>query len=134
MVATFISANRIKQLMSMLIGEFARLTGLSADTLRYYEKIGLLPAVQRNAGGQRQYTRHDLDWVAFILRLKHTGMPLHDIQRYGQLRAQGAASYQNRQQLLQAHHDRLSAHIQAQREHLEALEAKIAFYQNQKPA
>lgn len=72
----------------MRIQAFATLTGLGVHTLRYYEKLGLLvPA--RNASGHRDYSRSELDWAAFIKRLKATDMPLEEIQRYALLRSQG---------------------------------------------
>ena len=64
------------------IRQFAARTGLSADTLRYYEKIGLLRQVARDASGFRVYGPRDLEWIGFILRLKDTGMALDDIIRY----------------------------------------------------
>lgn len=71
------------------IGQFAARTGLSADTLRYYEKIGLLRHVARDASGFRVYGPRDLEWIGFILRLKDTGMALDDIIRYADLRECG---------------------------------------------
>ena len=64
------------------IQQFAARTGLFADTLRYYEKIGLLRQVARDASGFRVYGPRDLEWIGFILRLKDTGMALDDIIRY----------------------------------------------------
>ncbi len=52
------------------IAEVARRTGLSKDTLRYYEKAGLIEAVKRSSGGQRRYAANDLDWLTFLLRLR----------------------------------------------------------------
>ena len=71
------------------IQEFAALTGLSADTLRYYEKEGLL-APARYANGYRIYSERDAAWLAFILRLKETNMPLAQIKAFARLRAGGA--------------------------------------------
>ena len=61
----------------MIIGEFSRLTGISAYTLRYYEKKGLLH-VERDGAGRRDYREADVEWVKFIKRLKDTGMLLRD--------------------------------------------------------
>uniref|UniRef100_UPI000463ED31 MerR family transcriptional regulator n=1 Tax=Franconibacter helveticus TaxID=357240 RepID=UPI000463ED31 len=72
----------------MRIQAFAEMTGLTAHTLRYYEKLGLL-SPQRSAAGHRDYRQSDVDWVAFIQRLKATDMPLEAIQRYAALRSQG---------------------------------------------
>ncbi|EQM72491.1 MerR family transcriptional regulator [Pseudomonas stutzeri] len=113
------------------IQQFAARTGLSADTLRYYEKIGLLRHVARDASGFRVYGPRDLEWVSFVLRLKDTGMPLEDITRYADLREQGETTLAARQALLEAHAARLQARLQRDQEHLDALQAKIELYRRQ---
>lgn len=113
------------------IQQFAARTGLSADTLRYYEKIGLLRHVARDANGFRVYGPRDLEWVSFVLRLKDTGMPLEDITRYADLREQGGTTLAARQTLLEAHAARLQARLQRDQEHLDALQAKIELYRRQ---
>jgi DNA-binding transcriptional MerR regulator len=85
------------------IAEVAQRTGLSKDTLRYYEKAGLVEAVERSSGGQRRYATADLDWLAFLLRLRATGMPIADMQRFAELRKQGDASIAERLALLSRH-------------------------------
>ncbi|ALB63707.1 Transcriptional regulator, MerR family [Cronobacter condimenti 1330] len=111
----------------MRIQEFAALSGLGAHTLRYYEKLGLLvPA--RNSSGHRDYRRADLDWAAFIKRLKETDMPLEEIQRYALLRAQGDATAGARRALLAEHALRLEARLAQQTEHLARLKEKMAYY------
>ncbi|MCF6755728.1 MerR family transcriptional regulator [Pseudomonas balearica] len=112
------------------IGQFAARTGLSADTLRYYEKIGLLRHTVRDASGRRVYGARDAEWVGFILRLKDTGMALGDILRYADLREQGDATRAARQALLEAHAQRLQARLARDREHLAALQAKIELYRH----
>ncbi len=115
------------------IRQFAARTGLSADTLRYYEKIGLLRQVARDASGFRVYGPRDLEWIGFILRLKDTGMALDDIIRYADLRECGDTTLAARQMLLEQHaarHER----IQRDHEHLDALRAKIALYRQQTSA
>jgi len=113
------------------IQQFAQRTGLSADTLRYYEKIGLLRHVARDASGFRVYGPRDLEWVGFILRLKDTGMALDDIIRYADLRERGESTLAARQALLEAHAAKLQARLERDREHLTALQAKIARYRQQ---
>lgn len=111
----------------MRIQEFSTLTGLGVHTLRYYEKLGLLvPA--RNASGHRDYRRADLDWAAFIKRLKETDMPLEAIQRYAHLRAQGDATAAERRELLAQHAQHLEARLAQQAEHLARLKEKMAYY------
>ncbi|MBO9469925.1 MerR family transcriptional regulator [Endozoicomonas sp. G2_2] len=112
----------------MNIRQFAERSGVSADTLRYYEKIGVLRRIARNPSGHRQFDRSDLDWIAFVLRLKATGMPLADIRRYAELRSQGPATEAERQALLEAHARDLETRIARDRGHLAAINDKIAFY------
>jgi len=116
------------------IRQFAARTGLSADTLRYYEKIGLLRQVARDASGFRVYGPRDLEWIGFILRLKDTGMALDDIIRYAELRECGDATLAARQALLEQHAARLHERIQRDHQHLDALQAKIALYRQQTSA
>ena len=80
---------------------FSAQTGLSAYTIRYYEKLGLLPGIQRNASGHRAFTTQDLEWVRFIVRLKDTGMSLDDILTYSRLRALGSTTLASRQKMLE---------------------------------
>ncbi|MBS9723506.1 MerR family transcriptional regulator [Stutzerimonas stutzeri] len=116
------------------IRQFAARTGLSADTLRYYEKIGLLRQVARDASGFRVYGPRDLEWIGFILRLKDTGMALDDIIRYAELRECGDTTLAARQALLEEHATRLQERIQRDHDHLDALRAKIALYRQQTSA
>ena len=73
------------------------LVALSADTLRYYEKIGLLNNVQRNSSGHRVYSAKDVKWFEFVIRLKETAMPLEEILEYARLREQGSSTVLERQ-------------------------------------
>ena len=113
------------------IQQFATRIGLSADTLRYYEKIGLLRHVARDASGFRVYGPRDLEWVGFILRLKDTGMALDDIIRYADLRERGESTLAARQALLEVHAAKLQDRLERDREHLTALQAKIELYRQQ---
>lgn len=117
--------------LRLSIQQFAARTGLSADTLRYYEKIGLLRHVARDASGFRVYGPRDLEWVAFILRLKDTGMALEDIIRYADLREQGETTLAARQALLEGHAAKLQVRLQRDQAHLDALRAKIELYRQQ---
>jgi len=118
----------------MSVQQFAARTGLTAHTLRYYEKIGLLRHVARDAYGRRVYGPRDLEWVGFILRLKDTNMALDDIIRYADLRELGDSTLEARQALLEAHAAKLQERLQRDREHLDALEAKIELYRQQTSA
>lgn len=116
----------------MNMKEFSSRVGLSAHTLRYYEKIGLLRHVHRNSSGHRVYSTKDLDWMTFVLRLKETGMPLDEILTYAELRALGSDTVLDRQRLLEQHREALKAKIEHQLNHLSALDDKIALYKANK--
>lgn len=113
----------------MKIGEMADRTGLSANTLRYYEKKGLI-RVQRDRYQRRVYSEQDVAWVQFIQRLKETGMLLRDIRRYAELRYQGDSTLAERLAMLKHHREYVLAQQRKWQEHLEKLDKKIAIYQH----
>jgi len=115
--------------MTYFIGEFARISNFSIDTLRYYEKVGFLRP-QRNTSNRRIYTDQDLKWVKFIKRLKQTGMPIHEINQYAALRYQGDQTMPERFQLLLVQEKRLNEQAAAIQQDLDFLHHKMVFYQD----
>ncbi|MCR8549298.1 MerR family transcriptional regulator [Salipiger sp. P9] len=112
----------------MKIGELAKRSGLSAHTIRYYERIGLLPFADRDAGGRRDYDESILVWIAFLDRLKTTGMPIREMLHYAALRAEGDHTGPARRALLEAHRDRVRAHLSELQACLLVLDTKIDTY------
>lgn len=112
----------------MKIGELSRRTGLSIDTLRFYEKIGLIDRPPRDGAGRREYDDGVLDWVAFLDRLNATGMKQADRVRYADLRRQGDTTLQERRQMIEAHRAKVESQIKMLTDSLDFLEAKIATY------
>lgn len=112
----------------MVIGEFSRITGISAYTLRYYEKKGLI-RVDRDGGGRRNYSQDDIEWVKFIQRLKDTGMLLRDIQKYSDLRYEGDSTVEERMEMLLAHRKSVLQEQRKWKEYLCNLDEKIEIYQ-----
>lgn len=112
----------------MRIGDLSRRSGVGIDTLRYYERIGLLPRAPRDGGGRRDYDDAALVWLAFLRRLKVTGMPLAEMRRYAVLRAAGQSTEPERRALLEAHRARVAARMVDMQAALQALDAKIAGY------
>jgi len=110
------------------IAEFAQRCGLSPHTLRYYERIGLLGAVARQANGHRRFGPRDVEWVAFLQRLRATGMSIQEMLRYADLRARGDATLAERKAMLEQHADALAATLRDQQAHLRAVRQKIAVY------
>jgi DNA-binding transcriptional MerR regulator len=115
------------------IAEVARHTGLSADTLRYYEKAGLIDSVRRTAGGVRRYSAADMEWLAFLVRLRDTGMSIADMQHFAALRREGNTSVPSRLALLRAHRHNVSQRLRSLRTNLRLLDKKIAHYQELLP-
>jgi DNA-binding transcriptional MerR regulator len=112
---------------TLTIAEMAERTGVSAHTLRYYERIGLL-SVARDAAGYRVYTAGDYARVVFLNRLRMTGMSIRELQRYTALVAEGEASVPERLQMMLAHREAVRAQIQELTFALETIEFKIAAY------
>lgn len=112
------------------IADLARLSGLSAYTLGYYETKGILRAVRRAPNGHRRYNREDVLWLEFVMRLKLTGMPLAEIKQYADLRSQGDKTLKQRMEMLRLHRERLAAQINALSACANALDDKIRVYRD----
>ncbi|KQT69003.1 MULTISPECIES: MerR family transcriptional regulator [unclassified Aureimonas] len=112
----------------MKIGELARRSGLSAHTIRYYERIGLLPYADRDRSKQRDYDASILIWIEFLGRLRTTGMPIRDMLLYAALRKRGAGTEGERREMLERHRDRVRAHAAELEASLLVLDTKIAGY------
>jgi DNA-binding transcriptional MerR regulator len=109
------------------IGEAAEKCGLSQHTLRWYERIGLLAPIERGSDGRRRFSDRDLDWLSTITKLRATGMPVRDMQRYAELVRSGAGQAE-RLELLKRHREQVRRAIASQRECLKLLDAKITHY------
>jgi DNA-binding transcriptional MerR regulator len=109
------------------IAEVAVRTGISAHTLRYYERIGLLE-VGRKASGHRRFIERDVERVVFIGRLRATAMPIREIQRYFSLVAGGPSTEDERLALLQAHRGTVRVQLAELEAALGAIERKITRY------
>lgn len=114
--------------MSSSIGQVAEVLGVSVDTLRYYERIGLADPPRRDAAGRRRYDEADLTWLQFLLRMRTTGMPIQLMQRYADLRRQGPGTSAERRQILQQHRADVVARIAALTDCLTVVDHKIANY------
>jgi DNA-binding transcriptional MerR regulator len=114
---------------TMSIGQAAEKTGLSIDTLRYYEREGLLPYVPRTEGGQRLYNENHLGAIRFLTRLKLTGMPITKMREYMALAMDGAPGKPKRRQLLVDHRSQVLAQIDQLQHNLKILNLKIELYE-----
>lgn len=111
------------------IQQVAEMTGISAHTLRYYEKIGLLASVNRHDNGHRRYRQEDLGWIGFIKLLRETGMPIQQMLEFMDLARQGDGTFSERIDVLKKHRQMLFKRIAELQAHLDHLDEKIAYYQ-----
>ncbi|MFD0901795.1 MerR family transcriptional regulator [Actinomadura sediminis] len=108
--------------------ETAEKSGFSIDTLRYYEKIGLLSRIARNASGRRVFTDDDLRWLGMLRCLRETGMPIAEMLRYTELARGGGETLPERLELLQAHDRRVEERIARLRDQQKQIHWKIDLY------
>lgn len=113
------------------ISEVSAASGLTAHTLRWYERIGLLDRVDRAAGGQRRYCDADLHRLAFLSRLRLTGMPIADMLRYVEMARLGEHTYEERRQLLVDQREEVRRRIVDLQATLAVLDHKIDLYSGQ---
>ncbi|HEY0951424.1 MerR family transcriptional regulator [Nocardioides sp.] len=115
--------------MSHSIAEAAAATDLTPDTLRYYERDGLmLRPVDRSATGHRRYSEADLTWIQLLTCLRGTGMPIREVRRYAELVRAGDGNELARLDLLRSHRARVLAQLAEVQEHLGAIDRKIGIY------
>ncbi|MFF7139725.1 MerR family transcriptional regulator [Streptomyces nodosus] len=110
------------------ISEVVDFTGLTAHTLRWYERIGLMPHVDRSHTGQRRYRNADLDWLELVGKLRLTGMPVADMVRYAELVRAGDHTQGERCALLEATRRDVHARIAELQGTLAVLDHKIDHY------
>jgi len=109
--------------------EAARRSGFSLDTLRYYEKIGLLSDVDRTSGGRRVFSDDDLGWLDLIRCLRETGMPIAQVCRYAELCRVGDQTAHERMELLQRHSVTVEQQMELLQRQYEHLREKIRYYE-----
>jgi len=112
-------------------GQVADKTGFSLDTLRYYERIGLLNGIARTTGGRRSFTDDDLDWLGVLRCLRDTGMPIATMLRYAVLCRSGDGTLAERTALLEEHDHAVEQQIRDLRAQQRHIRDKIAWYRTQ---
>lgn len=112
----------------LTIQQVAGLTGLSVHTLRYYEKIGLMDPIRRAKNGHRAYHMDDMEWIRLIVRLRSTGMPIVEMQRFADMMRMGDAGISRRRALLEEHEQKLMLQAKELEDTLGVLRDKIAYY------
>lgn len=114
----------------MTIAEISRKFGLTQDTLRYYERIGLIPPIKRNAGGFRDYDETDCRRIEFILCMRSAGLPIDVLIEYMRLYTEGDSTIPARKAILIQQRDQLAVRIADMQHTLDRLNKKIGNYEN----
>lgn len=114
--------------MSYTIGQVAKKMGLTAHTLRYYDKEGLLPFVHKSSSGQRVFSEEDLDWLVIIDCLKGTGMQLKDIKQYIDWCQEGDSTLRQRLDMFKSQKAKLEQQMTQLQQYMEKINYKIAWY------
>ncbi len=113
----------------MTIAEVAKKFDLTADTLRYYERMGLIPGVNRTSGGIRDYHEEDFRWIEFIKCMRGAGLPVETLIAYVRLFQMGDGTAEARKSLLIEQRDALAARVAEMQATLERLNKKIERYE-----
>ena len=113
---------------TLTISDEAQTSGISAHTLRYWERAGLIQQVTRNGSGHRRYAEEDLDRIRFLTKLRATGMPIRQVRMYAELLNGGDDTNEERLALLEAHREAVQARLDETAGHLELIDWKIDLY------
>ena len=114
----------------MTITEVAQRFDLTPDTLRYYEKEGLIPSINRTPGGIRKYSEMDCAWIEFIKCMRNAGLPVEVLVKYVSLFQKGDATLEERKLLLIEQRDSLEKKITDMQSTLDRLNLKIKRYED----
>ena len=115
-------------MLELEISEVSKLTKLKPHTLRYYEKEGLLPFVDRSDSGNRDFKTKDLEWLELICCLKNTGMPIKKIKEYIELCLKGDDTIDVRRQIFINHREEVIEQIEELNKNLDKINGKISYY------
>lgn len=121
-------------MMTYTVGEMAKLLGVPSSTLRYYDKEGLLPFVERSSSGIRMFHEKDYEWLQMIGCLKKAGMSLKDIRQYIHLAMEGDSTIEERLQLFYRQRELLQAQMEALQRTMDVLDYKCWYYETAKEA
>ena len=115
--------------MSYTAGELAKKLGISKDSLRYYEKEGLLPQIKRDSSGHRVFSDSDMEWIFLIRCLRDTDMQIFKIKKYiSLLMKSGGESIRERREILLEHESYIKEKIQTYQKLLLLIQKKLEFY------
>lgn len=117
----------------MTITEVSKKYDITQNTLRYYERIGIIPFVHRNQSGIRDYTEEDCGWVQFAKCMRDAGVSIEVLVEYVALFQKGKSTYEARKELLYEERDKLIAKIEEMQETLTKMNLKIDYYEDNGP-
>ena len=120
--------------MLYTVGEMAKILGVPASTLRYYDKEGLLPFVERSSSGMRMFKDSDQEWLKTIECLKKTGMPLKDIRTFVLMSLEGDSTIDSRLELIKKQREAVQKQIDELNQTLDTLNFKCWYYETAKSA
>lgn len=126
--SSYSGAEQNKGAGDLRISQVAEQTGLSIDTLRFYEKIGLIDPPPRDGAGRRDYGPDVLGWIRFLNQLNATGMKQADRIRYARLRAEGAATVPERRRMLETHREVIRIQLAQMQDTLALMDRKVEIY------
>lgn len=115
----------------MNISEVARQTELTAVTLRYYERVGLIPPIERKNGSVRNYSEQDLNWILFIKCMRQAGLSIESLIEYTKLFQVGEETAAARKKILEVERAALFSRYQELGDTIERLDGKITVYDEQ---
>lgn len=110
------------------IQEVSKLTGVAPGNLRFYEKVGLLPGIERTSGGIRRYSDIDVERLKLVLCLKNTGMSIEKIASFIKLTNEGDQTLEDRVNLLRTHKEQVEKKLQEMQDYLNKVTWKISFF------
>ena len=120
--------------MIYTVGEMAKLLGVTASTLRYYDKEGLLPFVERSSGGIRMFQESDIEWLQVIGCMKKAGMSIKDIRKYIEMALQGDDTIDLRLSLFQHQRKVLQKQMEELQHTMEMVDYKCWYYETAQKA
>ena len=110
------------------VSDAAKEAGITPSALRYYDREGLLPDLERTSGGARMFSERDIAWIAVIERLKEAGLTIREIRRYAELASEGDATIPARRQLLHERREAVEAEMEKLQRTLQFIRFKCWFY------
>lgn len=114
------------------INEVSEMTNIPSHTLRYYEKEGIIPTIDRDSGGRREYTDENIKWIEIVICLKETKMPIVEIKEIVKLSIIGDSTIEKRKEILEKHRKRVEEELNSIKKNLKKIDKKIDFYNGAK--